>query len=190
MFPHAQSSGGIPPDKLMQQLLIQAIQSFYSEDYENGVYYLQQIRANLPKYMYQLSPAFKILCKDIVKIIQAGSIVSDSSDMLFPAHVKSPTESPSSTPISPPQEQPLANQSSQSSPLETQKSQSLPSESVSAPDLTTKEPSETEITTETKMTTEFVSELSSKVAGRKDKKKRKISEDLSGSLDDLEEFDF
>ena len=140
--------------------------------------------------MYQLSPAFKILCKDIVKIIQAGSLVSDTSDMSFPAHVKSPTESSSSTPISTPQEQPLANQSSQSSPLETQKSQSLPSESVSAPDLTTKEPSETEITTETKMTTEFVSELSSKVAGRKDKKKRKISEDLSGSLDDLEEFDF
>lgn len=183
MFPHAQSSGGIPPDKLMQQLLIQAIQSFYSEDYENGVYYLQQIRANLPKYMYQLSPAFKKLCKDIVKIIQ-GSLVSDSSDMSFPAHVESPTETPSSTPTSPPQEQPSVSQSPLNSLSTTQKSQSLPLESVSVPDLTTKEPSETE------STLEHVSELSSAVAGRKDKKKRKLTEDLSGSLDDLEEFDF
>jgi len=184
MFPHAQSSGGIPPDKLMQQLLIQAIQSFYSEDYENGVYYLQQIRANLPKYMYQLSPAFKKLCKDVVKIIQAGSLVSDSSDMSFPAHVESPTETPSSTPTSPQQEQPSESQSPLSSSLTAQKSQSLPSESVSEPDLTTAEPSETE------STLEHVSELSSAIAGRKDKKKRKLTEDLSGSLDDLEEFDF
>ncbi len=78
MFPHSPQSA-VPPDKLVQQLIVQALQAFYINDHETGVYFLQQIRANLPRYMYQLNPQMRNLAKEVVKLLQDGSLVPDRS---------------------------------------------------------------------------------------------------------------
>ena len=78
MFPHSPQSS-VPPDKLVQQMIVQALQAFYIEDYETGKYFLQQIRTNLPRFMYQLNPQLRNLCKEIVKLLQDGSLVPDRS---------------------------------------------------------------------------------------------------------------
>ena len=78
MFPHSPTSA-VPPDKLVQQLIVQALQAFYSNDHETGVYFLQQIRTNLPRYMYQLNPQMRNLAKEVVKLLQDGSLVPDRS---------------------------------------------------------------------------------------------------------------
>jgi hypothetical protein len=78
MFPHSPQSS-VPPDKLVQQMIVQALQAFYIEDFETGKYFLQQIRTNLPRFMYQLNPQLRNLCKEIVKLLQDGSLVQDRS---------------------------------------------------------------------------------------------------------------
>ena len=78
MFPHSPQSA-VPPDKLVQQMIVQALQAFYINDHETGVYFLQQIRANLPRYMYQLNPQMRNLAKEVVKLLQDGSLVPDRS---------------------------------------------------------------------------------------------------------------
>jgi hypothetical protein len=78
MFPHSPTSA-VPPDKLVQQLIVQALQAFYINDHETGVYFLQQIRTNLPRYMYQLNPQMRSLAKEVVKLLQDGSLVPDRS---------------------------------------------------------------------------------------------------------------
>ena len=78
MFPHSPQSS-VPPDKLVQQMIVQALQAFYIEDFETGRYFLQQIRTNLPRFMYQLNPQLRNLCKEIVKLLQDGSLVPDRS---------------------------------------------------------------------------------------------------------------
>ena len=142
MMPYSRPD--VPPDKFMEQLLLQAIQAFYIQDYDTGVYFLNQIRSNLPRYLYQISPALKRLFKDIVKILQDGSLVSSSP--------------PASTVSEP---------------------------SVSQPDLT---PSATD-TTPVQAPTDFLSELSTAVKSVKEKKKKKVTEDLTGSIDDLVDLD-
>ncbi len=78
MFPHSPQSS-VPPDKLVQQMIVQAIQAFYIQDFETGKYFLEQIRSNLPRFMYQLNPQLRNLCKEIVKLLQDGSLVPDRS---------------------------------------------------------------------------------------------------------------
>lgn len=141
MLPYARPD--VPPDKFMEQLLLQAIQAFYIQDYDTGVYFLNQIRTNLPRYLYQISPALKRLFKDIVKIIQEGGIV------------------PQHTPANAPQ----------------------PSSTAEKPDLLPTG------TTQAQPPTDFISELSSAVASRKEKKKKKVAEELTGSIDDLVDID-
>ena len=72
-----QPQSAVPPDKLVQQMIVQAIQAFYIQDYDTGLYFLNQIKTNLPRFMYQISPAYKTLCKEIVKLLQDGSLVPD-----------------------------------------------------------------------------------------------------------------
>ena len=62
MFPHSPQSS-VPPDKLVQQLIMQALQAFYIQDYETAVYFLEQIKTNLPRYMYQLNPQTELFVK-------------------------------------------------------------------------------------------------------------------------------
>jgi len=141
MFNPANPSG-VPPDKFMEQLIVQALQAFYTQDYDTGVYFLEQIRTNLPRFLHQLRPALRNLCKDIVRIIQAGRLV--------PEH--------------------------QSSPL------SSPVQSSSAA-------STSPISSEASITTDFISELTSAVTSHKEKKKKKVEEELIGSIDDLVDID-
>ncbi|MHA1686408.1 MAG: hypothetical protein ACTSYD_08360 [Candidatus Heimdallarchaeaceae archaeon] len=140
MLPYARPD--VPPDKFMEQLLLQAIQAFYIQDYDTGVYFLNQIRTNLPRYLYQISPALKRLFKDIVKIIQEGGLVPQrppTNVTQSPSHAEKPDLSPSVGPQATP--------------------------------------------------TDFISELSSAVASRKEKKKKKVAEELTGSIDDLVDID-
>ncbi|UJG40087.1 MAG: hypothetical protein K9W45_09595 [Candidatus Heimdallarchaeum aukensis] len=66
---------GIDPNKFVSQMILQALQAFYNQDYETGVHFINQIRANLPRFMYKLNPSLRTLCKDIVKLVQGGSLV-------------------------------------------------------------------------------------------------------------------
>lgn len=101
MFPHSPQTS-VPPDKLVQQMIVQALQAFYIQDYETGKYFLQQIRTNLPRFMYQLNPQLRNLCKEIVKLLQDGSLVPDRSaeeDMgsvadTHPGFAETPSEQP------------------------------------------------------------------------------------------------
>lgn len=101
MFPHSPQSS-VPPDKLVQQMIVQALQAFYIEDFETGRYFLQQIRTNLPRFMYQLNPQLRNLCKEIVKLLQDGSLVPDRSGEgamgsvadTHPGFAAAPTEQP------------------------------------------------------------------------------------------------
>ena len=78
MFPHSPQSA-VPPDKLVQQLIVQAIQAFYIQDYETGIYFLQQIKSNLPRYMYQLNPQMRSLAKEVVNIFNDNENIIGNS---------------------------------------------------------------------------------------------------------------
>jgi hypothetical protein len=205
MYSHSPQSS-VPPDKLVQQLIMQAIQAFYIQDYETGIYFLEQIRTNLPRYMYQLNPQNRALCKEIVKVLQDGSLVPDRSSSTVaqaaadthpglsgisePAfesqpsdsHVR-PTEDTSTPPPSEPSETTFVPPSEESQP---------PLEPIAEPDIFTPVDDSNAVPLDT-MGSDFMSELSSavnEVRSKKDKKKKKLAEDLTGSMDELEEFDF
>lgn len=208
MFPHSPQSS-VPPDKLVQQLIMQALQAFYIQDHETAVYFLEQIKTNLPRYMYQLNPQNRALCKEIVKMLQDGSLVPDRSDSSVAqaaadTHpglsgmssevelVAEPDVSSEDTETfeiaitdTPAHSEPRGQQyeppSSEPTPLVEQPSL----DQIVDPDEMQQDPT---------MPTEFISELSSavnKVRDKKKKKKKKKSkEDLTGSMDELEDFDF
>jgi hypothetical protein len=195
-----QPQSAVPPDKLVQQMIVQAIQAFYIQDYDTGLYFLNQIKTNLPRFMYQISPAYKTLCKEIVKLLQDGSLVPDRSSQTDqetaatshpglsgitsgydqqdgslenPELVQEPAQPQSAEP-----EEPAQPQSTE--PEETAQPESTPSF----------QPIEEEEAPRGTVPTEFISELSSAVATVRDKKKKKVTEKLTGSMDELEDFDF
>ena len=205
MFPHSPQSS-VPPDKLVQQLIMQALQAFYIQDHETAVYFLDQIKTNLPRYMYQLNPQNRALCKEIVKMLQDGSLVPDRSDstvaqaaadthpglsglsseveLVSEPDVSSESSEPSESTMvdtpahSEPSEQQDVPPSSEPTPLVEQPSLDRPVD----PDVMQQDPT---------MPTEFISELSSAVNKVRDKKKKKkLKGDLTGSMDELEDFDF
>ncbi len=206
MFPH-QPQSSVPPDKLVQQLIMQAFQAFYIQDYETGIHFLEQIRSNLPRYMYQLSPAYRTLCKDIVKMLQDGSLVSDQSvatvgqqaALSHPGLVgleETPTEE---EPAASHEDHPSrATSSSQLDFAETPTEAVEPTESSQIPFAeaptetveTTQQPEDDKVFSGDSMSSEFISELSTAVTAVKDKKKKKVQEKLTGSMDELEDFDF
>lgn len=193
-----QPHSAVPPDKLVQQMIVQAIQAFYIQDYDTGLYFLNQIKTNLPRFMYQISPAYKTLCKEIVKLLQDGSLVPDRSSQTD--QEVAATSHPGLSGIT--------------SGYEQQDGKSVDSELVQEP--TFSQPTEQEEAVQTQSTeqeeavqpapsfqpieedeaprgtvpTEFISELSSAVATVRDKKKKKVTEKLTGSMDELEDFDF
>ncbi|NPD88008.1 MAG: hypothetical protein HGN29_04755 [Asgard group archaeon] len=204
MFPHSPQSS-VPPDKLVQQLIMQALQAFYIQDYETAVYFLEQIKTNLPRYMYQLNPQNRALCKEIVKMLQDGSLVPDRSessvaqaaedthpglsgmssevDLISEPEISSEDTETfeitiADTPAhSEPREQQYVPPSSEPTPLVEQPS----IDQVVDPDDMQQDPT---------MPTEFISELSSAVNKVRDKKKKKSKGELTGSMDELEDFDF
>jgi len=182
-----QPQSAVPPDKIVQQMIVQAIQAFYIQDYDTGLYFLNQIKTNLPRFMYQISPAYKTLCKEIVKLLQDGSLVPDRSsktnqEVAATSHpgLSENTSGYDQQNVSledhEPVQEPTFSQSTE--PEET--AQTAPSfqhiEEDEAPRGT--------------VPTEFISELSSAVATVRDKKKKKVTEKLTGSMDELEDFDF
>ena len=204
MFPHSPQSS-VPPDKLVQQLIMQALQAFYIQDHETAVYFLEQIKTNLPRYMYQLNPQNRALCKEIVKMLQDGSLVPDrsessvaqaaadthpglsgmSSEVELVAEPDVSSEDTETFEIaitdtpahSEPERQQYEPPSSEPTPLVEQPSLDQPVD----PDEMQQDPT---------MPTEFISELSSAVNKVRGKKKKKGKKDLTGSMDELEEFDF
>lgn len=205
-----QPQSAVPPDKLVQQMIVQAIQAFYIQDYDTGLYFLNQIKTNLPRFMYQISPAYKTLCKEIVKLLQDGSLVPDRSSqsdqetaatshpglsgissgydeqtesLENPELVQEPTFA---QPTDEPEEtaQPQSDEQK-----ETAQPQSTETEETAqaAPSF---QPIEEDEAPRGTVPTEFISELSSAVATVRDKKKKKVTEKLTGSMDELEDFDF
>ena len=205
MYSHSPQSS-VPPDKLVQQLIMQAIQAFYIQDYETGIYFLEQIRTNLPRYMYQLNPQNRALCKEIVKVLQDGSLVPDRSsstvaqaaadthpglagisEPVFESQPSDSYEQPPEDSSTPPPSEP-AETTYSPPPEETQP----PLEPVAEPDIFTPVDDSNVVPLDT-MGSDFMSELSSavdEVRSKKDKKKKKLAEDLTGSMDELEDFDF
>lgn len=200
-----QPQSAVPPDKIIQQMIVQAIQAFYIQDHETGLYFLNQIKTNLPRYLYQISPSNKKLCKEIVKLLQDGSLVPDresqsTQETAATSHpglsgitsgydqqdtsaadseqIQAPTFTQSDEPeIQPQSTEPEAQPQSFATPEETQPAPSFqPIEEDEAPRGT--------------VPTEFITELSSAVATVRDKKKKKVTEKLTGSMDELEDFDF
>ena len=205
MFPY-QPQSSVPPDKLVQQLIMQAFQAFYIQDYETGIHFLEQIRSNLPRYMYQLSPAYRTLCKDIVKMLQDGSLVPDKTStsvgqqaaLSHPGLVgleETPSEEPAPSYESHPSR---ATSSSELDFAETPTEAVEPTESAQIPFAeptsetieTTPQAEDDKVFSGDSMSTEFISELSTAVNAVKDKKKKKVQEKLTGSMDELEDFDF
>ena len=219
MFPHSPQSA-VPPDKLIQQLIVQALQAFYIQDYDTGTYFLHQIKSNLPRYMYQLNPQMRNLAKEVVKLLQDGSLVPDRSAE-SPAVSAMETHPGLSAEYTAP-----ADSVNQEMKQQIQEKSNL----IDAPDLTetelegqvidtsrdiTFEPQTESVGTpavdipqkhpETPITeppheetdaprgslpTDFITELSSAVSSVRDKKKKKSEEKLVGSMDELEDFDF
>ena len=185
---------------------MQAFQAFYIQDYETGIHFLEQIRSNLPRYMYQLSPAYRTLCKDIVKMLQDGSLVPDkaSDSVGQQAALSHPglvglEETPSEEPAPSYEDHPSkATSSSQLDFAETSTEAVEPTESSDIPfaeDPTEtfgieQQPEDDKVFSGDSMSTEFISELSTAVNAVKDKKKKKVQEKLTGSMDELEDFDF
>ncbi|MHA2358202.1 MAG: hypothetical protein ACXABK_05495 [Candidatus Heimdallarchaeaceae archaeon] len=199
MFPHSPQSS-VPPDKLVQQLIVQAIQAFYVQDYETGIYFLKQISSNLPRYMYQLNPQNRSLCKEIVKLLQDGSLVPDRSASSF-AEAAEDTHPGLSGIESEPQLPSETTDYVEQSQEPVTESPYIPAEPVEAPSFSPTE--ETPVVEQpsldqsvemderaTDIPSEFISELSSAVNAVKDKKKKKTTEKLTGSMDELEDFDF
>ncbi len=206
MFPHSPQSA-VPPDKLVQQLIVQAIQAFYIQDYETGIYFLQQIKSNLPRYMYQLNPQMRSLAKEVVKLLQDGSLVPDrSADTVEEAAADThPGLSGSSPEYTPQIEAPQLTETEIEGPT-VDTSQDVvfepQTESVGEPaeEFPTAQQTETQITKppyeETEaprgtLPSDFISELSTAVNSVRDKKKKKKKDEkLVGSMDELEDFDF
>ena len=205
MFPY-QPQSSVPPDKLVQQLIMQAFQAFYIQDYETGIHFLEQIRSNLPRYMYQLSPAYRTLCKDIVKMLQDGSLVPDKSEatvgqqaaMSHPGLVgleETPTEESAPSYEDHPSRAMSSSQLDFAEPpteaVEPPESSNIPfTEEPTEPFETAQQNEDPKVFSGDSMSTEFISELSSAVNAVKDKKKKKVQDKLTGSMDELEDFDF
>ncbi len=196
MYNQPQSS--VPPDKLVQQMIVQAIQAFYIQDYDTGLYFLNQIKTNLPRFMYQISPSYKTLCKEIVKLLQDGSLVPDRSsqtdqEAAATSHpglsgITSGFDQQDGSSVDPePVQEPTFSQSTE--PEETAQPQSTEPEETAQPSPSFQPIEEDEAPRGT-VPTEFISELSSAVATVRDKKKKKVTEKLTGSMDELEDFDF
>ncbi len=195
MYNQPQSS--VPPDKLVQQMIVQAIQAFYIQDYDTGLYFLNQIKTNLPRFMYQISPSYKTLCKEIVKLLQDGSLVPDRSsqtdqEAAATSHpglsgITSGFDQQDGSSVDPePIQEPTFSQSTE--PEETAQPQSTEPEETAQPQ--SFQPIEEDEAPRGTVPTEFISELSSAVATVRDKKKKKVTEKLTGSMDELEDFDF
>ncbi len=195
-----QPQSAVPPDKLVQQMIVQAIQAFYIQDYDTGLYFLNQIKTNLPRFMYQISPAYKTLCKEIVKLLQDGSLVPDRSsqtdqETVATSHpglsgIKSGYDQQDGSLENPEIVQETAQPQS-AEPEETAQPQSAEPEETAQPESTTSfQPIEEDEAPRGTVPTEFISELSSAVATVRDKKKKKVTEKLTGSMDELEDFDF
>jgi hypothetical protein len=195
-----QPQSAVPPDKLVQQMIVQAIQAFYIQDYDTGLYFLNQIKTNLPRFMYQISPAYKTLCKEIVKLLQDGSLVPDRSsqtdqETAATSHpglsgIKSGYDQQDGSLENPEIVQETAQPQS-AEPEETAQPQSAEPEETAQPESTTSfQPIEEDEAPRGTVPTEFISELSSAVATVRDKKKKKVTEKLTGSMDELEDFDF
>ena len=165
MFAH-QPNPNIPPDKFIQQLLLQALQAYYNNDSETGNYYLEQIASNLPRFMYNLHPTLKGICKDIVKITRGGSLVKQKDD--FDAE------------FSPARDEDI-------SPALDELSSSSPKVQVQS---NLRDPFTSEEATPPEKDRALISELSQTIEERKNIKKKKLEDDLTGSLDDLDDFDF
>ncbi len=147
---------GMDPNKFVTQMIVQAIQAFYNQDYETGVHFIEQIRSNLPSFLYNLNPTLRNLCKDIVKLVQGGTLVQQHSLTEQPSAINqdsNTTTSPISAPV------------------------------LDQPDLSSS--NEHNATPAA-----FISELSQKVKEKKESKKKKIEDELKGSISDLEDFDF
>ncbi len=206
MYSHSPQSS-VPPDKLVQQLIMQAIQAFYIKDYETGIYFLEQISTNLPRYMYQLNPQNRALCKEIVKVLQDGSLVPDRSSSTV-AQAAADTHpglsgisepgfepQPSESPVEPTEDSStqLPSEPSETTYFPPPEESQPPLEPVAEPDILTPVDDNNVVPLDT-MGSDFMSELSSavdEVRSKKDKKKKKkLAEDLTGSIDELEDFDF
>lgn len=192
-----QPQSAVPPDKIIQQMIVQAIQAFYIQDYDTGLYFLNQIKTNLPRYLYQISPANKTLCKEIVKLLQDGSLVPDRTSQTD--QEVAATSHPGLSGITSGYDQQSVSSENSESVQEPTFTQSTEPEaqpqSTAAPEETAQtEPSFQPIVEDEApkgtVPTEFISELSSAVATVRDKKKKKVTEKLTGSMDELEDFDF
>ncbi|MCG3222831.1 MAG: hypothetical protein H7647_00075 [Candidatus Heimdallarchaeota archaeon] len=184
-----QPQSAVPPDKLVQQMIVQAIQAFYIQDYDTGLYFLNQIKTNLPRFMYQISPAYKTLCKEIVKLLQDGSLVPDRSSQTDQETVA--TSHPGLSGIKSGYDQQDGSLENPEIVQETAQPQSTEPEETAQPESTTSfQPIEEDEAPRGTVPTEFISELSSAVATVRDKKKKKVTEKLTGSMDELEDFDF
>ncbi|MHA1304441.1 MAG: hypothetical protein ACTSPI_12150 [Candidatus Heimdallarchaeaceae archaeon] len=160
---------GMDPNKFVTQMIVQALQAFYNQDYETGTHFIEQIRSNLPSFLYNLNPALRTLCKDIVKLVQGGSLVQQHAlTEEVPLESQSPTQ------------QSLTQQSLTQQSL-TQQSESLPEPFEGPPDSPTQQ---------SIASADFIAELSSVVKSQKEKKKKKVVDELKGSITDLEDFDF
>ncbi len=229
MFPHSPQSS-VPPDKLVQQMIVQALQAFYIQDFETGKYFLEQIRSNLPRFMYQLNPQLRNLCKEIVKLLQDGSLVQNRSAEegvgsvadTHPGFASMNTEQPQEA--QPVRSAPVSAESARaeaSQPAIFEERVQVAEEfahitrgdtqvnlgDIDGPELDTSQHIEYEPQSESiddsvvdipidnaepvrgELPTEFISELSSAVSTVRDKKKKK-GENLVGSMDELDEFDF
>ncbi|MCK4895899.1 MAG: hypothetical protein KAS47_03770 [Candidatus Heimdallarchaeota archaeon] len=192
-----QPQSAVPPDKIIQQMIVQAIQAFYIQDYDTGLYFLNQIKTNLPRYLYQISPANKTLCKEIVKLLQDGSLVPDRAsqtdqEVAATTHpglsgISSGYDQQSGSSENPePVQEPIFTQSTE--PEAQPQSVAAPEEEAQTePSF---QPIEEDEAPRGTVPTEFISELSSAVATVRDKKKKKVTEKLTGSMDELEDFDF
>ncbi len=207
MFPHSPQSS-VPPDKLIQQLIMQALQAFVTNDYETGVYFLEQIRSNLPRYMYQLSPVYRSLCKEIVKMLQDGSLVPNKSiasagqqaALSHPGLVgleeQEQEVSETSFDNHPAKEVSASQLDFSEPPTEIEEQSSIPfaeptPETIETTPPIIDQPVEDEaVFSGDNMASDFISELSSAVGEVKKKKKKKMQEKLTGSMDELEDFDF
>jgi hypothetical protein len=194
-----QPQSAVPPDKIIQQMIVQAIQAFYIQDYETGLYFLNQIKTNLPRYLYQISPANKKLCKEIVKLLQDGSLVPDRSSQTN--QETAATSHPGISGITSgydqqnagstdPEAEPIQEPTFAQSVEPEVQPQSFASPEETAQPAPTSQPIEEDEAPRGTVPTEFISELSSAVATVRDKKKKKVTEKLTGSMDELEDFDF
>ncbi|MHA1347159.1 MAG: hypothetical protein ACTSVO_00025 [Candidatus Heimdallarchaeaceae archaeon] len=205
-----QPQSAVPPDKIIQQMIVQAIQAFYIQDYDTGLYFLTQIKTNLPRYLYQISPSNKKLCKEIVKLLQDGSLVPDrdsqsEQEIAATSHpglsriTSEQNQQSVSSEISELVQEPTFDNSTepeetvqvQAAEPETQpQSYATPEETAQPTPAPTFQTIEEDEAPRGTVPTEFISELSSAVATVRNKKKKKVTEKLTGSMDELEDFDF